>query len=110
MKNKEIIKRLRDSLDYEFDLSFNERKELLSYIEQLEKENDRLKEVVENLTTMTVNGDTKQIKNTAQYKLEQLENNRDKAYEFVKEKRKVFEWYDTDLFYLESLLKGDSHE
>ena len=42
--------------------------------------------------------------------IEQLENNRDKAYEFVKEKRKVFEWYDTDLFYLESLLKGDSDE
>ena len=65
MKNKEIIKRLRDSLDYEFDLSFSDRKELLSYIEQLK---------------------------------------------LLKEKRKVFEWYDTDLFYLESLLKGDSHE
>ena len=35
--NKEIVKKLKDSLDYEFDLSFNERKELLSYIEQLEK-------------------------------------------------------------------------
>ena len=40
----------------------------------------------------------------------QLENNRDKAIEFIEEKRKVFEWYDTDLFYLESLLKGDSDE
>ena len=41
MKNKEIVKRLRDSLDYEFDLSFNNRKELLSYIEQLENNRDK---------------------------------------------------------------------
>lgn len=41
MKNKEIIKRLKDSLDYEFNLSFSDRKELLSYIEQLENNRDK---------------------------------------------------------------------
>ena len=40
---------------------------------QLEQENKQLKEIVYNLTTMTVCGDRKQIKNTAQYKLEQLQ-------------------------------------
>ena len=48
MKNKEIVKRLRDSLDYEFDLSFNERRELLSYIEQLENNRDKAIEYVEH--------------------------------------------------------------
>ena len=41
MKNKEIVKRLKDSLDYEFDLSFSDRKELSSYIEQLENNRDK---------------------------------------------------------------------
>lgn len=43
--NKEIIKRLKerlkDSLNYEFDLTFDDRKLLLSYIEQLEKKIDQ---------------------------------------------------------------------
>lgn len=54
-------------------------------VEQLEKENIRQKEVIENLTTMTVCGDKKQIRNTAQYKLEQLENIRKEAIEYIKE-------------------------
>lgn len=33
-----IVERLRDSLDYEFNLSFKERKELLSYIEEKDKQ------------------------------------------------------------------------
>lgn len=49
-------------------------KDLQQKVEQLEKENIKQKEIIENLTTMTVCGDKKQIKNTAQYKLEQLEN------------------------------------
>ena len=55
--------------------------EVLKYVEQLEKENIKQKEMIENLTTMTVCGDKKQIKNTAQYKLEQLENIRKEAIE-----------------------------
>ena len=60
---------------------FNYVDELEKKVEQLEKENIRQKEVIENLTTMTVCGDKKQIKNTAQYKLEQLENIRKEAIE-----------------------------
>ena len=41
--NKEIVKRLKDSLDYEFDLSYKDRMELLSYIEQLKKQKKELK-------------------------------------------------------------------
>lgn len=52
-------------------------------VEQLEKENIKQKEIIENLTTMTVCGDKKQIKNTAQYKLEQLENIRKEAIEYI---------------------------
>ena len=55
--------------------------EILKYVEQLEKENIKQKEIIENLTTMTVCEDKKQIKNTAQYKLEQLENIRKEAIE-----------------------------
>ena len=42
--NEEIIKRLKDSLDYEFQLSFKDRKQLLDYITELQQENERLKE------------------------------------------------------------------
>ncbi len=54
-------------------------------VEQLEKENIKQKEIIENLTTMTVCGDKKQIKNTAQYKLEQLENIRKEVIEYIKD-------------------------
>ena len=60
-------------------------KDLQQKVEQLEKENIKQKEIIENLTTMTVCGDKKQIKNTAQYKLEQLENIRKEAIEYIEE-------------------------
>ena len=53
-------------------------------IQQLQQENKQLKEKIENLTTLVVCGDTKQIKNTAQYKLEQLQQRIDKAIEYIK--------------------------
>jgi len=53
---------------------FDLKMDLQQKVEQLEKENIKQKEIIESLTTMTVCGDKKQIKNTAQYKLEQLEN------------------------------------
>ena len=96
-------------IDRSYDLEQDEIKLLLSYMEQLEEENDRLKEVVKNLTTMTVNGDTKQIKNTAQYKLEQLENNRDKAIKYINE----MSGYDVEDYIRQDLLlllKGDSDD
>lgn len=64
--------------------SLNEQiEDLQQKVEQLEKENIKQKEIIENLTTMTVCGDKKQIKNTAQYKLEQLENIRKEAIEYI---------------------------
>jgi uncharacterized radical SAM superfamily protein len=67
-------------------LSINDRKAklLLDYITNLEQESKKLKEIVENLTTLTVCGDRKQIKNTAQYKLEQAQQRIDKAIEYIK--------------------------
>ena len=43
----EIKERLEQSLDYEFQLSFNERKELLNYITKLEEEKEDLQEELE---------------------------------------------------------------
>ena len=110
MKNKEIeeiLNYMKQYVEnkYEHDsepmLNYKDLQIVLSYIEQLEKRNKELYEAFmatqEELTDYAT-------------KNEQLENNRDKAIEFIKEKRKVFEWYDTDLFYLESLLKGDSDD
>lgn len=104
MKNKEIVKRLRDSLDYDFELSFNHRKALLSYIEQLEKEKKELEERY-NLVCkiseerknkwLSLNEENEILFNTLKkYKLEcesngkiihQLQNNRDKAIEYVED-------------------------
>jgi hypothetical protein len=73
------------------DKDFMELYDIPSYkvlqqkVEQLEKENIKQKEIIENLTTMTVCGDKKQIKNTAQYKLEQLENIRKEVIEYIKD-------------------------
>jgi putative NADH-flavin reductase len=68
-------------LKYEKELAYKAIVQLQQKVEQLEKENIKQKEIIENLTTMTVCGDKKQIKNTAQYKLEQLENIRKEAIE-----------------------------
>jgi len=101
-------------------LTTNEANILLDYItnlqqkiEQLEKENIRQKEVIENLTTMTVCGDKKQIKNTAQYKLEQLESIRKEAIEYIKKNYyeivyKTKGTMENDL--LNILNKGDKNE
>lgn len=97
MKNKEIEKRLKDSLDYEFDLSFNERKELLSYIEQLEKDNYDLDKENQILFESNL----------------KLKNNRDKAIELLNELTNLYDDNYTvsdkakDIKYI---LKGDSDE
>lgn len=72
--NKEIVKRLKDSLDYEFDLSFSDRKQLLSYIEQLEEE---LKQ--EKKDYKETNDKCFELINENK----QLENNRDKALKII---------------------------
>lgn len=52
----------------------------------LREENERLKEIVENLTTMTASGDGKQIKNTAQFKLDICKQRIKKAVDLIIEK------------------------
>lgn len=83
---------LQDSVIRKIDGKYYIEYGILDYIEhlqqkveQLEKENIKQKEIIENLTTMTVCGDKKQIKNTAQYKLEQLENIRKEVIEYIKD-------------------------
>ena len=99
---KEILNNIKNKYkDYYVQdiVSGDDLKLLLDYITNLQQENESLKEVQ---CTFLGTGCKKQLKD---YK-----SRTDKAIEFIKEKRKVFEWYDTDLFYLESLLKGDSDE
>ena len=105
MKNKEIDKRLKDSLDYEFDLSFNERKELLSRIEQLEKRNKELYEgfmaTQEELTDYATKNEQLEKENKilrenaehndkvvdkVNWEINVLKHNRDKALKFIKER------------------------
>ena len=71
-------------LSYGNYISLDDYAKLKDYITNLQEDNQRLKEIVENLTTMTVCGDRKQIKNTAQYKLEQAQSRIDKAIEYLK--------------------------
>lgn len=79
-------------------------------VEQLEKENIRQKEIIENLTTMTVCGDKKQIKNTAQCKLEQLENIRKEAIEFTNSHFKQMVADEEAQALLSILNKGENNE
>jgi hypothetical protein len=69
---------------YDFDIiNKQELDECWNYITNLQEENERLKEIVENLTTMTASGDRKQIKNTAQFKLDICKQKIDKAIEYT---------------------------
>lgn len=84
-KENEYLKMSNPEQNMEHFRIVNENKRKIDMLRkenhQLEKENIKQKEIIENLTTMTVCGDKKQIKNTAQYKLEQLENIRKDAIE-----------------------------
>ena len=63
-------------MEYPLELAYIECEILYNYIISL-------LEKIENLTTMTVNGDRTQIKNTAQYKLDILQQRIDKAIEYT---------------------------
>lgn len=110
MKNKEIVKRLKDSLDYEFDLSFNDRKELLSYIEQLQTTAKDCKQKLDqyenpdDLTLFYMWLDEK-----AKDKMKQLENNRDKAIEILTYKQNAFNTCFSVCDVID-ILKGDSDD
>ena len=114
--NKYGKEKYNDEYCLEFEtyiIELQELKKLYDYITDLQEDNQRLKEIVENLTTMTVCGDRKQIKNTAQYKLEQAQSRIDKAIEIYEnrnsikfKKQRFMEDKDTgDLMY--DILKGE---
>ena len=94
MSEEEFRKIAKEYAEMYFTKGINSTKifyyvdELEKKVEQLEKENIKQKEIIENLTTMTVCGDKKQIKNTAQYKLEQLENIRKEAIKYIEKEIK----------------------
>lgn len=107
---EELLKNIKDKYSYEpYDntgnvyttISYEEGQLLLSYIEQLEKRNKELYEgfmaTQEELTDYAT-------------KNEQLENNRDKAIEFLKTEHMTYdsawEWRQA----LINILKGDSDE
>lgn len=88
------------------ELAFIECELLYNYIISL-------LEKIENLTTMTVNGDRTQIKNTAQYKLEVLQQRIDKAIEYIeKHDWRKLENDNTYISptYLLDILKGEDND
>lgn len=109
--NKEIVKRLKDSLDYEFDLSFSDRKLLLSYIEQPETE---IKEANESVTWWQNRYEAVVKQNDDNHKkVVKLENNRDKALKIIDSYE--LGKYDYSIppegiIELRDVLKGDSDE
>ena len=86
-KECEYLRKLLDYITNLQQINKNLTNSLNKKVEEgikLQLENERLKETVENLTTMTVCGDRKQIKNTAQYKLDICKSKIDKAIEYIK--------------------------
>jgi len=86
---KEILDILQKCKDYDDEVYLIKQhgaQILLDYITNLQEENKRLKEIVENLTTMTASGDGKQIKNTAQFKLDICKQRIKKAVDLIIEK------------------------
>lgn len=56
--------------DKEIEFHKNNEQIAIDCQNKLSEEIERLNNIIENLTTMTVNGDRTQIKNTAQYKID----------------------------------------
>ncbi len=103
----------KETLSYEPDveLSKEEAKTLLNYITNLQEENKRLEEIIENLTTMTVCGDKKQTKNTAQFKLEQCQSRIDKAIEYINGNEDYFNNYPLiNREHLIEILQGEEND
>lgn len=125
MKNKdieELLNKAKDIAKYGTDgkqhtRMFNqfEAKALLSHIEQLEKENKflRLDNPNANIKHFEMLKENKRKIDNLRYQNEQLQNNRDKAIEYIeKYKREGMgeEWFETStpVSYLLNILKGDS--
>ena len=79
-KDRPTSEQLVDLLDNELEITIcADVVHGLDYeYKQLQEENKQLKEQLENLMTMIVCGDKKQIKNTAQYKLEKAQQQNQK--------------------------------
>ena len=83
VKLKDYITNLQ-AIEQQYSAILSENAELENKITNLQEENKRLEEIIENLTTMTVCGDKKQIKNTAQYKLDIYKSRCEKAVDLLK--------------------------
>lgn len=65
-----IVDRLKDSLDYEFNLTYSEHKQLLDYITNLQKENKELNKMCEIYSKSLYNADLKK----AEQEVDRLNN------------------------------------
>ncbi len=127
--HEEIIKKYNnaDKISYPYRISLKQVNLLLSYIEKLKKENETLGEIVniknEQLEEMQIQKTDYTALNVLEAKIKQLENNRDKAIEYL-EKSKLNQ-LDTHCKYLHidfdcekienideliDILKGDSDD
>lgn len=113
-KENEYLKMSNPEQNMEHFRIVNENKRKIDMLRkenhQLEEENIKQKEIIENLTTMTVCGDKKQIKNTAKYKLEQLENIRKEIKKEIKKYAYTDNFGDTVVLakYIEDILNKGS--
>lgn len=91
------------------EVSLENLNKIVDYITNLQEENKRLEEIIENLTTMTVCGDKKQIKNTAQYKLDIYKSRCEKAIKCIKDKyyKEEYERKGTFANKLMNILQGE---
>lgn len=117
MKNKEIEvieKYLNGLISYPFQ--HKDKEYILSYIEQLEKENKTLGEIIiikdEQLKEMQMQKTDYTAVNILEAKIEQLENNRDKAIELIEKELKYPPKYLTGYSAIQvlNILKGVSDE
>ena len=127
--HEEIIKKYNnaDKISYPYTINLKQIDLLLSYIEQLEKENEFLKldNPSANMKHFEMLKENKRKIDNLRYQNKQLKNNRDKAIEYIKnmpylqETDKEYEdmngntyftykkWDDSELL---NILKGDSDE
>lgn len=79
--NKDKVKEILDKTN----INVLDEIGIIEYIDYLQEENETLKEKVYNVMSWTVCGDMKQIKNTAQYKLDIAQDRISKAIEYIED-------------------------
>lgn len=70
-----IVKRLKDSLEYEYNLSFSERKQLLEEIDRLNNIISELEKWLNKISKLTANIDEKMTCKNVLDKLKELKEN-----------------------------------